>query len=72
MDSPPPRPRNGNPADEEAAARKAALWVGAYQGSNTISYSLTEVVGGKQGISIINTFNDARWLVWDAAVMMMD
>lgn len=39
----------GIPADEEAAASKAAVWVESYQGIRTIiSHSLTEVVDGKQ------------------------
>lgn len=33
---------SGEPVDEEAAARKAALWVGSYQGRSTVSHSLTE------------------------------
>lgn len=59
----------GTPADKEAAASKAAQWVELYQGTRTeISHSLTEVVDGKQGTSLINIFNSSRWLVWDAAV----
>lgn len=63
----------GSSADEEAAASKAALWVEAYQGSRIIvSYSLTEIADGKQGISVMNIFNDTRWLVWDAAAMTVE
>ncbi|MHA7306932.1 hypothetical protein ACX80E_17140 [Arthrobacter sp. TMN-49] len=56
--------------EDEAAASKAAPWIESYQGTRiVISHSLTEVVDGKQGISLINIFNPSRWLVWDAAVI---
>ena len=58
---------SGTPEDRAEADRKASLWVEHYQGAGVVSWSLTETVDGKQGITIRNRFNDLTWLVWDAA-----
>ncbi|WNM72259.1 hypothetical protein SEA_GUSANITA_39 [Arthrobacter phage Gusanita] len=56
----------GSPADRKDADRKAALWIEHYYRA-AMTWSLTETVDGRQGITITNRFNDRRWLVWDAA-----
>lgn len=53
------------PADREDADRKAALWIEHYYPA-AVTWSLTETVDGKQGLTITNRFNDRRWLIWDA------
>lgn len=57
---------SGAPEDRAQADRQAALWVEHYQGLGVTSWSLTETVEGRQGITITNRWNDRRWLVWDA------
>lgn len=56
----------GSLADRKDADRKAALWIEHYYRA-AVTWSLTETVEGRQGITITNRFNDLRWLVWDAA-----
>lgn len=55
----------GTPADREAADVAAAGWIRTYYPA-AVSWSLTEAVGGRQGITIRNRFNDQRWLIWAA------
>lgn len=56
----------GAPADREDADRKVALWIEHYYRA-AVSWSLTETVEGRQGITVTNRFNDLTWLVWNAA-----
>ncbi|MEE2568619.1 hypothetical protein V1638_04310 [Pseudarthrobacter sp. J64] len=56
----------GAPEDREAADRKASLWIEHYYRA-AITWSLTETVEGRQGITVTNLFNDRTWLVWDEA-----
>lgn len=56
----------GTPTDREDADRKAALWIEHYYRA-AVTWSLTETVEGRRGITVTNRFNDRTWLVWDAA-----
>jgi hypothetical protein len=57
-----------NDADAIAEALSAAEnWVRMYQSKAVTSWSLDELVDGKAGISITNSINDQRWLVWEAS-----
>ncbi|MGO2555012.1 MAG: hypothetical protein ACTIA2_08285 [Brevibacterium aurantiacum] len=56
-------------ADTDGLSRvhdQTANWVDRYQGQGVTSWSLTEQVNGRAGITITNCFNNQRWLVWAA------
>lgn len=57
----------------DALARAAAdaaveKWVNEYHSAGLVSYSLTNLVDGRAGITITNQWNDQTWLVWDASI----
>ncbi|WGP08110.1 hypothetical protein [Brevibacterium oceani] len=57
---------NNDAAAVAHALKQAEQWVNTYEGVSVTSWSLDEVVDGRAGISVTNSINDQRWLVWAA------